>query len=692
MTPSVDVSSAPGELVLDVLSFNGDVGAVTVGSDQTQRWANSSGTGDGDDFGAGSTEGGATTVTMSWSATKSEKWALGAIPLKPVAEVEPSAPSSLTATALSNSEVDLAWTDNSFNEAGFRIEHSPGGAGAWTEIDTVPQNVTTYRDSGLDASTAYDYRVRAFNATGNSGYSNVASVTTNPPTSGQILVGNTSNAAVDGSSLSWQHTVDPGSDRILVVGVSLRKNDKSVTSITYGGSGGFVQAGTQVGPGADHRVEIWYRLMPAVGTATVQVNLSGTTDVVAGSTSFTGVHQSTPVGTFAGAGDTSMTPSVGVSSAAGELVLDVLSFNGDVGAVTVGSDQTQRWSNSSGTGDGDDFGAGSTEGGQSSVTMSWSATKSEKWALGAIPLKPTVKVPPNAPSGLSATALSNSEVDLDWTDNSFNEAGFRIERSPGGAETWTEVDTVGKNVTTYRDGGLDAATAYDYRVRAYNAMGNSDYSNAASATTDSPSSGITIGNSSSTAVDGSSLSWSHTVDPGSDRILVVGVSLRKNDKSVTSITYGGTGGFVQAGTQVGPGADHRVEIWYRLMPTIGTATIEVSLSGSEDAAAGAVSLTGVHQGTPVGNFAGAGADSTDPSVTVSSAPDEVILGVLSISGDVGTMTPGVDVTDHWSNSSGTGDGDDRGVGATTDGEASATISWTAAKEKWALAAIALKRA
>jgi galactose oxidase-like protein/glyoxal oxidase-like protein/fibronectin type III domain protein len=81
-----------------------------------------------------------------------------------------------------------------------------------------------------------------------------------------------------------------------------------------------------------------------------------------------------------------------------------------------------------------------------------------------------------APSNLLATAVSGTRIDLTWTDNSNNENGFKIERSPDGL-TFTEIATVGANVTTYSNTGLTCATFYQYRVRAYNANGNSAYSN-----------------------------------------------------------------------------------------------------------------------------------------------------------------------------------------------------------------------
>ncbi|MFN1550022.1 S8 family serine peptidase [Vibrio natriegens] len=91
---------------------------------------------------------------------------------------------------------------------------------------------------------------------------------------------------------------------------------------------------------------------------------------------------------------------------------------------------------------------------------------------------------PAAPTSLSATAISDTEITLAWQDNSNNEQGFRIERDSGSG--W-EVDfaSVGANVTTYIDTGLTAENSYDYQVVAYNEVGDSAYTDVASATTKS---------------------------------------------------------------------------------------------------------------------------------------------------------------------------------------------------------------
>jgi len=89
---------------------------------------------------------------------------------------------------------------------------------------------------------------------------------------------------------------------------------------------------------------------------------------------------------------------------------------------------------------------------------------------------------PAAPSGLTATAASSSRINLAWVDNATNETGYSVERSTNGT-TFTVVATLGANVTTYANTGLTASTTYSYRVRATNSVGNSAYSNTATATT-----------------------------------------------------------------------------------------------------------------------------------------------------------------------------------------------------------------
>jgi subtilisin family serine protease len=90
--------------------------------------------------------------------------------------------------------------------------------------------------------------------------------------------------------------------------------------------------------------------------------------------------------------------------------------------------------------------------------------------------------PPAAPTGLVATAASATQINLSWADNSTDETGFKVERSTDGV-SFTQAGTTAAGVRIYSATGLAASTTYTFRVRAYNANGDSAYSNAASATT-----------------------------------------------------------------------------------------------------------------------------------------------------------------------------------------------------------------
>jgi hypothetical protein len=112
---------------------------------------------------------------------------------------------------------------------------------------------------------------------------------------------------------------------------------------------------------------------------------------------------------------------------------------------------------------------------------------------------------PAAPAVSAATVATASLVNLTWRDNSSNENGFRIKRKIG-TGTWSQITTVGPNVTTFASTGLKSRAAYGYRVRAYNAAGTSAYSNTVTTRTVKPKAPSTLAAS---AVSSSqiNLSW-----------------------------------------------------------------------------------------------------------------------------------------------------------------------------------------
>jgi len=90
----------------------------------------------------------------------------------------PNGPSNLQAWPLGIAQVNLTWTDTSNNETAFKIERKTGAGGSYAQIAVSAANVTSYRDTGLTASTTYYYRIRAANPIGDSPNSNESNGTT----------------------------------------------------------------------------------------------------------------------------------------------------------------------------------------------------------------------------------------------------------------------------------------------------------------------------------------------------------------------------------------------------------------------------------------------------------------------------------------------------------------------------------
>lgn len=90
----------------------------------------------------------------------------------------PAAPSGLTATAVSSSQINLTWTDNATTEDNFVVARATTSGGPYTDIATLPANATSYSNTGLPSAKTYYFVVRAVNATGASANSSQASATT----------------------------------------------------------------------------------------------------------------------------------------------------------------------------------------------------------------------------------------------------------------------------------------------------------------------------------------------------------------------------------------------------------------------------------------------------------------------------------------------------------------------------------
>ena len=462
--------------------------------------------------------------TSDYSASDYSNTATAVPPLPPVG--------ALTATAVSGSQINLAWQDNISNEDGFRIERCAGAACAtFAEIATLGPNVTAYANTGLTAGTGYSYRVRAYNAAGNSGYSNVAvvpvaptSLTATPAVSGtEIDLAWADNATdEDGYWIEYCAGVAcTAFSQIAMVGPNVTAYQSS--SLTGGTSYSYrVRAVTATGTSVYSNTATAATSLPAPSTLTAtavsgtQINLawqdlSSNEDgfriercAAAGCATFVEIATVGPnVATYANTGLTAGTGynyrvraynAVGNSGYSNVAVVPVAPTSLTATAVS-GTEIDLAWTDNATDEDGFRIeycaGAGCTAFGEiatvgANVTTyqhfspasgtshsyrvrAYTATGTSVYSNTA-----TAVIPLPAPANLTATAVSGSQINLAWQDLSGNEDGFRIEQCAGaGCATFAEIATVGPNVTTYANTGLTAGTGYNYRVRASNVVGNS---------------------------------------------------------------------------------------------------------------------------------------------------------------------------------------------------------------------------
>ena len=182
-------------------------------------------------------------------------------------------------------------------------------------------------------------------------------------------------------------------------------------------------------------------------------------------------------------------------------------------------------------------------------------------------------VPPAAPSGLNAVAISSSSIDLSWTDNSSGEQGFEIERKTGLNGTYSQIGTVGAETTAYSDtdASLLPGTTYFYRVRAYDIFADSSYSNEANATTSAVAPSATTNAVSNNL--GTSATLNATVNPGGAETSVHfewGLTTSYGNITLTQVIPAGTADVAVSADIIGLTAN--TPYHYRIVATNSIAT------------------------------------------------------------------------------------------------------------------------
>ncbi|MFZ0309284.1 MAG: C25 family cysteine peptidase [Candidatus Sulfotelmatobacter sp.] len=198
-------------------------------------------------------------------------------------------------------------------------------------------------------------------------------------------------------TVTFNHTTTATANRLLIVGVSINIANAPTTGVvgvTYNGTPlSFIGAHNDAG--ATRRVEMWYLLNPVSGTnqiiVSVNVPVAQTVGIVAGATTFTGVDQTVPLGSFVSAdGATAAYTQLNVPSVVNGMVLDTLATGGDQN-VTVPGPQVQQWNVTTGFGVSppDVTASGSSRTGAPAVPISETFSGTSNWSLGAVSINPT---------------------------------------------------------------------------------------------------------------------------------------------------------------------------------------------------------------------------------------------------------------------------------------------------------------
>lgn len=361
--------------------------------------------------------------------------------------VAPSKPTNLEASQVGDNQVKLVWKDNATNETGYKIERKTG-SGNYSEIATVSANVTNYTNTGLSNNTTYTYRVRAYNAVGNSDYSNEATVTiASVPTKPDELKISSTNT--DRLTITWKDNAN---------------NEKGFRIERKTGSGSFSEIATvsanvtsYTNTGLSNNTTYSYRVRAYndAGNSNYSNEVSGKT----------GVALTKPESLEASEVNTDRVTLAWKDKSDNErgFTIERKTGNGSYSEIATVKANTTSYTDT-------------RLRNETTYTYRVQAYNDDGRSDYSNELKVTTGLTPEKPTALTVTLVAADKIQIEWKDNADNETGFRIERKTGNG-SFSEVTTVKANTTTYTNTGLQNRTEYTYRVRAYNDVGNSAYSN-----------------------------------------------------------------------------------------------------------------------------------------------------------------------------------------------------------------------
>ena len=388
----------------------------------------------------------------------------------------PAAPTNLAATVNSYNQITLNWADNSSNESGFRVEQSKDAGVTWTQITATAANVTTYVVTGLPAATPYSFRVRAFNAAGNSAYTNIAAATTaalataiNYPSGFASATGafaTNGSASLIGSRLNLTNAsplFQAGSAWFnarqditnFTTTFSFQLTNASADGFAFvlqnASTAGLGLSGGNLGySGIANSVAIKFDLYNNSGEGSDSTGLfvNGAPPLTGGSIDLTGS---------------------GIDLHSGHLFTATVAYTNNVLTQTITDTVTAAsWTHNYTINLPTTIGSTTAFAGFTGATGGLTATQDITAWTYSTPLSSQDAQPPTAPTNLSSTATTLTTASIQWTASTDNVGvvGYTIYRSG------TKVGSVDGATTSFADSGLAANTSYTYTVTASDASGN----------------------------------------------------------------------------------------------------------------------------------------------------------------------------------------------------------------------------